>query len=58
MLAHEPVAMWEVLLAPSKALNCLACCWLGQPVSKGRSKWAGLIYMFKNLKRYTWLARD
>jgi hypothetical protein len=33
------------VLAPSKALKCLACCWLGQPVSKGRSKWAGLIYM-------------
>jgi hypothetical protein len=24
---------------------CLACCWLIQAVSKGRSKWAGLIYI-------------
>jgi hypothetical protein len=31
---------YPTVIAPRKALNCLACCWLGQPVSMGRSKWA------------------
>jgi hypothetical protein len=35
--------LWSRLAACSQASNCLACCWLGQP--KGRSIWAGLMYM-------------